>query len=89
MRKGSMSRYEAMQAVGRIAVEAVEAENCEFTNRVQTDGDTAVEFSASVAAIDADGDCILTAYYYQDPDILNEVDDFGDLDWQIEGYEIE
>ena len=89
MRHGKLSRQEAINIVGKEAVENVEKENCQFTNRVQTDGDTAVEFMASVTAVDREGNfCTLEAYYYQDEDVVNNTEDLSSLDWEIEGYEI-
>ena len=87
MRKGDLTRSEAITLVGIEAVNQVEAENCDFTNRVQTDGDRYVEFSASVDCADKDGDAILIAYYYQDESDL-VIDDLGLLDWEIAGFEI-
>jgi len=89
MRHGKLSREEAIAIVGKEAVENVEKENCQFTNRVQTDGDTAVEFMASVPAVDREGTpCTLEAYYYQDEEIVNNTEDLSSLEWEIEGYEI-
>lgn len=89
MRKGNLSRDEAVKIVGEKAVAAVENENCDFTNRVQTDGDTGVEFSASVVCEDQDGDRVtLVAYYYQEEEDLEGVEDLGGLDWEIEGFEV-
>ncbi len=80
-----------MAMVGEEAVIEVERENCEYTNRVQTDGDTGVEFAASVRCTDQHGDdCTLVAYYYQDQETLDELgdNDLSALDWEIEGYEV-
>jgi hypothetical protein len=88
MRHGNLTREEAIKLAGIKVVEKVEAENCDFTNRLQTDGDTDVEFAASVNFTHPDGlSAILTAYYYQDEDEV-DVDDLGDLKWEIHGYEI-
>lgn len=89
MTKGNLTREEAIQEVGLEAVQQVESANCDFTNRVQTDGDPNVEFSASVPCMDAEGEtCTLTAYYYQDPDDLDRAENLDELEWQIAGYEI-
>ncbi|HBG07680.1 MAG: hypothetical protein A2075_09150 [Geobacteraceae bacterium GWC2_58_44] len=89
MRKGNLTREQAVAVVGEAAVAKVEADNCDYTSRVQTDGDTGVEFSASVKCTDKDGDdCVLVAYYYQEPEDLDGCEDLGNLDWTIEGYEI-
>ena len=89
MRKGNLTREQAIEMVGLELVEKVESMNCDFTNRIQTDGDTAVEFSAGINFIDKDGyRRTLTAYYYQDPRDLDATDDLGSLDWEVSGYEI-
>ncbi len=94
MRKGNLTREEAVAMVGEEAVAKVESEDCDFTNRMQTDGDTGVEFSASVRCKDQNGDdCVLIAYYYQEQEALDDLeeagnDDLGLLDWEIEGYEV-
>jgi hypothetical protein len=62
--------------------------NCDFSNRVQTDGDTAVEFEACVYFTDNEGNKrSLTAYYYQEQEDLDEFEELDALDWEIEGYE--
>jgi flagellar hook protein FlgE len=89
MRKGNLTREQAIEAAGLEAVEKVESMNCDFSNRVQTDGDTAVEFESCVYFIDNEGNKrSLTAYYYQEQEDLDEVEDMGSLDWEINGYEL-
>lgn len=89
MRKGSLTKEQAMEIVGGDAVKRIEKVNCDYTNRVQTDGDDAVEFSAFVKCEDKDGTpCTLLAYYYQDAEDLEGVEDLSDLDWEINGYEV-
>lgn len=84
MRKGNLTRAQIEAIYGPGLLDKLDRENCDFTDRLQTDGDRAVEFSASVQS----GDDIITAYYYQDPDALN-VEDLGNLHWEINGYEID
>lgn len=89
MRKGKLTREQAVELCSIETVEKVESENCDFTNRLQTDGDTAVEFASSVKFIDGDGiQRTLTAYYYQEQEELDKTEDLGNMDWEIEGYEI-
>ena len=89
MKKGDMTREEAIKAAGLDVVEKLDRANCDYTNRVQTDGDPAVEFAATVSYTDVDGDTLhLIAYYYQDEDDLDGVEDLGSLNWEIHGYEI-
>lgn len=92
MRKGNFTREQAVEIVGEGAVAKVEAESCDFTNRVgfngSVQGDDEVEFSASVSSEDKSGDDVtLIAYYYQD---ASDVDahDLDYLDWQVEGFEV-
>ncbi len=80
--KGNLTREQAVAAVGEEAVAKVEAENCDFTNRVMDGG--WVEFAASVKV----GDDTLTAYYYQTQEAVDAVEDLGSLTWEIEGYEV-
>lgn len=88
-RKGKMTREEAVAMVGLDAVERVEKENCDFTSRCQCDGDTAVEFSATVDATDTDGDRVsLVAYYYQQQEDVESCENLDELNWEIEGYEV-
>lgn len=92
MRKGNLSREQAIAIVGEDAVEKVEQENCDFTGRVgyngSCQGDAEVEFSASVGAEDKEGnDVHLVAYYYQDADAVDE-NELDCLDWKIYGYEV-
>lgn len=90
MRKGNLTRQQAIEAAGLELVLKLEGMDCDFTNRVQTDGDDDVEFAASITFADNEGNSrSLTAYYYQTPEALATVDnDMGVLDWEIEGYEI-
>lgn len=89
MKHGILTREQAIAAAGQSVVDALDAENCDFTGRLQTDGDTAVEFAASLQYTDSEGiRCHLIAYYYQDAEDLEGVEDLGSLDWEIEGYEI-
>ena len=94
MKKGNLTREQAICIVGTALVEKVDTESCDFTNRVgfngSCQGDSEVEFSASVSGIDVDGyDIVLTAYYYQSADSVDECgDNLSNLDWVITGYEI-
>ena len=89
MRKGNLTREQAINICGTDAVESVENENCDYTNRVQTDGDSSVEFSAIINCVDSNGtSCKLIAYYYQNQSDIDNTDDLGVLDWEVNGYEI-
>lgn len=96
-KNGNLTREQAMAIVGAKAVEKVERENCEPTNRVGYNGscqnDDLTEWSASVSCQDQDGnDVTLVAYYYTDDadeKLVEEVGgDWGAIDWEINGYEI-
>lgn len=87
--KGEMNREQAVAMVGEVAVDKVERENCEFTNRVQCDGDTRAEFAASVRCEDREGNEVtLVAYYYQEQAEVDAVENLGELNWEISGYEV-
>lgn len=93
MKKGNLTREQAVAQVGEATVGNVDSESCNFTNRVgyngSVQGDVEVEFSASVSCEDKDGcECSLIAYYYQDANDVDATDDLGSLNWEIEGYEI-
>ena len=92
MKKGTLTREQAIEIVGVDAVAKVDQENCEFTNRVgyngSTQGDDEVEFSASVRAEDKNGnDVSLIAYYYQDAKAVDK-NELDCLPWEIRGYEV-
>lgn len=80
--KGNLTREQAVAQVGEEAVAKVDAENCDFTNRVMDGG--WVEFSASVKV----GDETLTAYYYQTQAAVDAAEDLGNLTWEVKGYEV-
>ena len=97
MQKGNMTREEAVSIVGEAAIEKVEAQNCEPTNRVgyngAEQGDGLCEWSASLSCKDQDNNnCILVAYYYttnkQDQMMAAANGDGSAIDWEIAGYEI-
>lgn len=84
-----ISREQAVQAVGAELVDKVDTANCDFTNRVQTDGDDSVEFSASVETGDGEhGRMTLTVYYYQSRSDLDGVEDLSNLEWIVAGYKL-
>jgi hypothetical protein len=89
MRKGNLTREQAITKVGLAAVEMVEGKNCDFTGRIQCDGDNSIEFAASVNTTSNDGDCVLTVYYYQSKESLDlSGGDLGNCEWSIYGYEV-
>lgn len=98
MKKGNLTREQAIEKVGIKTVEAVEAENCEPTNRIgyngACQGDALIEWSASVEFKDAEGiPRTITAYYYTDEDDEKIVEEAGGdwsyLSWNVAGYEID
>lgn len=90
MRKGNITREEAISIAGIDAVENVETKDCDYTNRIQTDGDEGIEFSSSVIFIDEDDyERTLITYYYQYQEDIDAVENNLELlDWTIYGYEI-
>jgi hypothetical protein len=86
-----LSREEVVAILGEGPVDKVEAENCELTGRVSADLDcnNEVEFSATYAIKDEDsewGFISITAYYYQDKDVVAETEDLGNLDWEVRHF---
>jgi hypothetical protein len=94
MRKGNLTRAEAVAIVGEAAVARAEAANCEPTNRVgyngSIQGEDLIEWSGSASAEDTDGTaCTVTAYYYTTQDEIDAAgDDLSNVDWNIAGYEV-
>lgn len=89
MRHGKLTRELAIEMAGIEAVDKVERENCEFTNRVMDEVEGVTEFSAGVRFIDNEGtQRTLEVYYYQDTEKVQECENLDELDWEIEGYEI-
>jgi hypothetical protein len=94
MRHGKINREQAIAVAGIEAVEKVESENCDFTNRVDSvlDLEGVIEFTASVRFFDKDGyERTLTMYYYPDAAQVTDCDgDLGRVDWDcVNGYEID
>jgi len=99
MRHGNLTRNEAIELAGVAAVEDLDAVDCQPTGRVQCDGDTDVEYAASIGIPDPegyyDGDDTrtLTAYYYTTPSDMDAIAAAGGdesvIDWVIHGYEID
>lgn len=86
MKKDLMTEQQVLEVVTQDAVNHVQRENAEETNRLMDCG--LVEFSGSCKAIDKDGDEItLIAYYYQSKEDY-ENQELDNLDWEIEGYEV-
>lgn len=91
-----LTREEAIEKVGLENVEDVETENGEPTSRLMPDGDTRIEYSASVfcPGRGEDGvDVTLTAFYYPDESEFLDADgepleDLSLIDWEIEFYTV-
>lgn len=97
MKKGDLSREQAIDQVGLDAVNNVERKNCAPTNRVgyngEHQGDDLTEWRASVTCKDnAGNDATLEVYYYTtnaDDKVIADCDgDGSSIDWDIQGYEI-
>ena len=94
MKDNLLTRAVAIKLTSLAAVEKVEHENCDYTNRcMQAHEDDEIEFSASVECQHADGrECTLTVYYYVDKtwaDSLDEDTNMLDLvNWEsaLKGY---
>lgn len=90
-----LTREQAIAIVGVAAVEKVEAENCEPTNRVgfngACQGDDECEWSAFIGCEDLSGEkCRLTAYYYttnEEDELIGE--DGSSITWVIHHFSVE
>lgn len=84
-----LTRDQAITEVGQKFVEQVEAASCDYSNRVTNDG--TVEFIATIkAGKDEDGfGRTISAYYFQDEDIVDGCEDIGDLNWEVEFYTVQ
>lgn len=82
-----LTRNEAIEIAGTELIDAVEEVNCDFTGCV-TDGTEWTGYTQFSATTENDTHRIV-AYYFQDSDLLNDVEDLSDLDWSIDHYEIE
>lgn len=90
MKSGNLTREQAIQIAGLEVVKRVENEEPDFTGCLFPEVFEIVEFSASADFVDSDSSArMLTAYYYQDQKEVDECDDLSNLDWDIEGYEID
>lgn len=90
----NLSREEVVEILGEEAVNKVESENCDFTNAVsaELDCNNEVEFSATYTIKQEDpewGFISITAYYYQDKDVVAETEDLGNLDWEVRHFTIQ
>ena len=93
MEQSGLTRDMAIEQAGVGLVEAVDAKNCEPTNRVgyngACQGDALTEWSASVKLEDG---TILTAYYYttndQDEVMAANDGDGASIDWTVDHYSL-
>jgi hypothetical protein len=85
-----MTRADVIRVLGQDALDCVEAAECEATSRVQTDGDTDVEYCAVVTVTHPDdgAPADLYAYYYQTEADLVAAGESDNLTWEIHGYEV-
>lgn len=91
MRHGKLSREQVVALFGEEVISKLDAEPCEPTSRLQTDGDDSIEYSATARVKHEDYTCV-TAYYYITPEqnqiMFNHDGDGSAIDWEIEGYDI-
>ena len=97
MKKGNLTREQAVAIIGESSVSRAESANCEPTGRVgyngACQGDDLCEWSASCLGEDTAGtECSVVVYYYttndQDDTMAAQDGDGTAIDWEIEGYEI-
>lgn len=91
-RQNLITENQAIAIVGQRAIDDVLSCNCEPTGRLMPNGfEKLIEFRSSIDCEDAGkDDCVVTAYYYQDSDDIDDLEDgdLSNLDWTVEGYEI-
>lgn len=89
----NLSTETLVSLLGQEVLDRLERENCDFTGRVSAELDCSnlIEFSASIKVnIDLshleflENSMIVTAYYYQDKDLVKGVEDLGILNWKID-----
>lgn len=86
---GKMTREEAISYAGIDAVKAVEAAECDFTNRVTegTEWQDWDEFAASVDLHNEDNEHLI-AYYYQKKEDVSATDDLSSLTWVVDHFSL-
>lgn len=82
-----MTRDEAVKLCGLEAVERIEKENCDFTNRV-TNGTEWNGYCEFIASINLEDGRILESYYYQEEKEVDQVEDLGYLLWEVDHYNV-
>jgi hypothetical protein len=84
-RSNLITRDAAIAATSLVIVEKLDGINCEPTNTVNAtlECNGLVEYSASIKS----GDDILIAYYYITTE-ESQLEDLGNANWEIDGYEI-
>ena len=85
-RKLEMTKSEAIKIAGAELIDAVEEVNCDFTNRL-TDGTEWAGYTEFSASVENDTHIVI-AYYYQESDDLDGVEDLSNLSWEIDKYEV-
>jgi len=88
IKKGPLSRDEAVALAGESVVRLAESQDCEPTNRV-LENPFLVEFVSTVEYTCFNGEpAELNIYYYQDKDDMKNIEELDELAWEIGGYEI-
>jgi hypothetical protein len=97
MKKGTLTREQAVEVFGEDNVRELESHNCEPTGRVgyngAVHGDSLCEWSASAEFHDRDENSVsLIAYHYttneEDAQIAAADGDGSAITWKIHGFEI-
>ena len=83
-----ITRDQAIAIVGQATVDAVDAENCDFSGH-WSDDDTMIQFHSSKKCVDMDGnDVTLQVIYWQDKNEVDANEDLSNLTWDPMGYRI-
>lgn len=84
-----------LELVGDEAVNKLESTNCGFSHGINDNG--MVKFSSTIEAkaiisdadIEKGDEFLITVFYYQPEEFINDEIDLSDLDWEIHHYEIQ
>lgn len=91
MQYGSLTREQAIEAVGEEVMAQLDMEECFPTDRVQPDGDDSIEYRATIRVSGNEFVERISAYFYLDPETVeNSEPSMFDVNWDkaFAGYEI-
>lgn len=85
-----LTRSQAVAIVGEAAVDRVDAENCELTNRNGGDRWDLLEWAAVISTTDQNGISVhlYAMYYTTEAEVEAAGDDLSNIDWEIDHYRV-